>query len=320
MPSVKRPRKGSKAFYPKKRAKRIYPAVRSWASDKDAKLLGFAGYKAGMTHVGVIDANPNSRSKGQVLIRSVTVLDCPPLNVLGFCAHASYPSRVLCAVFSEKSAKNLIRKTGVGKVKPLEDQMKKMENVKAKTKRVSLMLYTTPGFKKTPEIFEIPIGGDLDSQLEYAKSMLGKQIKFSEIFKPGDFLDVSAVTKGKGFQGVVKRFGTKLQGRHNEQGHRIIGCLGSKQPGKIRSTVPRPGQLGFQTRTEVNKRVVKIDETLELKGGFLRYGKLSGEAVLVDGSVPGPTKRLIRLRFGVRPKKIFPVDVRYVSNSSKQGV
>jgi len=320
MPKIKRPRRGSKAFYPKKRAKRIYPVVRSWASCKEVKLLGFAGYKAGMTHVGIIDSNPHSKSKGQVLTRSVTVLDCPPLTIFGFCAHSSYPCRVLCSVFSEKIDKKLLRKNGSGKIKPLAEQMKKFDGVKEKTKQVSLIVHTNPGFKKTPEIFEIPIGGDLDKQVEYAKQSLGKQVKFSEIFKAGEFLDVSSVTKGKGFQGVVKRFGTKLQGHHNEQGHRIIGCLGQKDPGKVRSTVPRPGQLGFQTRTELNKKVVKVDSTLELKGGFLRYGKLSGEAVLLDGSVPGPTKRLIRMRGAVRVKKVLPVDVRYVSTVSKQGV
>ena len=319
MPQVRRPRKGSKAFYPKKRAKRIYPAVRSWAPGKE-NALGFAGYKAGMTQIGVIDANPNSRTKGQVITKPVTIIDCPPLTVFGFVAHSRYPSRTICSVFSDKFDKKILRKVGMGKIKPVEEQMKKFDGIKDEISHVCLAVHTNCGFKKKPEIFELPIGGDLDKQIEYAKGVLGKQIKFSEIFKEGQFIDVSAVTKGKGFQGVVKRFGTKLQGRHNEQGHRIIGCLGSKQPGKIRPTTPRPGQLGFQTRTEINKKVLKVQDSFELAGGFIRYGKVYGEAVFIEGSVPGPTKRLIRIKSAIRPNKEFPVDVRYVSTSSNQGV
>ena len=49
------PRHGSMQFWPRKRARRMYPRVRSWADCKDAKPLGFAGYKVGMTHVIYVD-------------------------------------------------------------------------------------------------------------------------------------------------------------------------------------------------------------------------------------------------------------------------
>src|SRR5512137_32973 len=96
------------AFYPKKRAKRIYPRIKSWPAVKDAKPLGFAGYKAGMTHVMVVDGNPNSKTKGQQISRPVTILECPPVSVLGF---RCYTGRN-CSfdVFSEKYNKNVYRK------------------------------------------------------------------------------------------------------------------------------------------------------------------------------------------------------------------
>jgi large subunit ribosomal protein L3 len=319
MPDVKRPKKGSRAFWPKKRAKRIYPAVQVWSESKDVKPLGFAGYKAGMTHIGIVDSNPNSRFKGQVMAKSVTVIDCPPLKVIGFCARSSYPSRVLCSVFSEKVDKNLKRKMTIGKIKT-EDQLKKLEQVKEKIVKVCLIVSTQPTFKKTPEIFELPIGGEVEKQIEYAKEKLGTVIPITEIFKEGDFIDVSAVTKGKGFQGTVKRFGTKLQSRKTEQCHRIVGCIGQKEPGKVRSTIPRPGQLGFQTRTEFNKKIVKVNEQVNVAGGYINFGNVSENAILVEGSVPGSKKRLIRLRGAIRENKQLPVDVRYISTTSKQGV
>ena len=83
MPSVKRPRRGSLGFYPRKRARRIYPRIKTYPQIKEAKPLGFAGYKSGMSHALVVDANPHSKTKGQQIFRSITILECPPISVFG---------------------------------------------------------------------------------------------------------------------------------------------------------------------------------------------------------------------------------------------
>jgi large subunit ribosomal protein L3 len=67
------------------------------------------------------------------------------------------------------------------------------------------------------------------------------------------------------------------------------------------------GQLGFQTRTELNKRILKIGENgeeINPKGGFKNYGIVKTNYLLLEGSVPGPKKRLVRLRAAIRPPKI----------------
>ena len=71
-------------YWPRKRAKREYARVRSWAPSKDVKALGFAGYKVGMTHVLYTDARKNSKSKGEDIACAVTVVECPPLKVIGY--------------------------------------------------------------------------------------------------------------------------------------------------------------------------------------------------------------------------------------------
>ena len=101
---------------------------------------------------------------------------------------------------------------------------------------------------------------------------------------------------------------------------RHTGSLGQNEPGKVRWTVPQAGQLGFQTRTELNKRILKFSNGFNVKGGFVNYGNASGECILLEGSVPGPKKRLIRIRFALRPKKVYPLDIKYISMESKQGV
>ena len=193
MPAVKRPLRGSRAFYPRVRARRIYPRIKSWPESNDVKPLGFAGYKAGMTHVTLIDTNPNSKTKGQLVVRAATVLDCPPVHVFGFktYSHTAYGLKGVADIISEKLEKHLSRKMEV-KSKPVSEQMKKLEG--KKISEVRLLVHTKPGFKKKPEIFEIGLGGSGDKQLEYAKNLLGKELKASEILKAGEFVDSFAIS------------------------------------------------------------------------------------------------------------------------------
>src|SRR3989304_4969159 len=88
MPSVRKPRRGSLQFWPRVRARRIYPRVRTWRVVSDAKPLGFAGYKLGMTHVFFTDDRANSPTKGENIAVPVTVLECPPLKVAGIVGYA----------------------------------------------------------------------------------------------------------------------------------------------------------------------------------------------------------------------------------------
>ena len=84
------------------------------------------------------------------------------------------------------------------------------------------------------------------------------------------------------------------------------------------------GQMGYQQRTEFNKRILKISENPEEinpDGGFLHYGLVRGKYALIKGSIPGPTKRLIRIRPAIRQgEHVFrEPSINYVSTMSKQG-
>lgn len=315
MPSTKRPLRGSKSFWPRKRAKNIYPRVKTWPAVATAAPLGFGAYKAGMTHIMITDTNTNSKTKGQMISKPVTILDCPPLFVFGIRGHSLSDS---VDVFVDKFNKNLSRKITLPKSP--KTVLTKLDG--KKFEKVTLICHTQPAFKKTPEVFEVALGGKPEEQLNYAKSVLGKEIKVSDVFKVGDYLDAIAVTRGKGFQGVIKRFGVRLQRRKNEQAHRKVGTHGQNEPGKIRIGVPQAGQLGFQTRTEFNKRILKISSGTDInpKSGFVNYGLVKGDYMLVQGSMPGVRKRLIKLRLPLRSFATkYPVDIKYISLESKQG-
>jgi len=84
------------------------------------------------------------------------------------------------------------------------------------------------------------------------------------------------------------------------------------------------GQMGYHTRTEHNKRVLKVgekgEEEITPKGGFVNYGIVTKDYVAIKGSVPGPAKRVIRLRNAMRkhPMVVDP-EITYLSRTSKQG-
>jgi len=324
-----KPRAGSLQFWPRKRAKRIYPRVKTWPESEKTKILGFAAYKAGMAHAIIIDTRKNSPTKGEEISVPVTILDCPPLIVLGVRVYKDTPNglTVSSEVFDEKikDDKDLKRKLIIGKYSK-EKGIKSIEKELDKIKKVRILVKTQPkksGIgKKKPEIFEIEIGGsDIKEKWNYSKDLIGKEINIKDVFKEGEFVDAIAVTKGKGTQGPVKRFGVKIQTRKAAKKRRHIGTLGSETPRRVIWTVPMSGQMGFQTRTEHNKRILKISENgkeITPKSGFVNYGIIKGNYVLIEGSLPGPKKRIIRLKQSMRPPKvpILPVEIKGLSTKS----
>jgi len=180
--------------------------------------------------------------------------------------------------------------------------------------------------KKKPETCEIQIGGGtIQQQFEYAKQLLGKAVTPEEVFKEGQYIDVAAVTVGKGFQGPVKRWHvTRLQhkGRKTKRG---IATLGPWNPHHLMYSIPRAGQTGYHQRIEFNKRILKIGKDgkeVTVKGGYVRYGEVNGPYILIEGSIPGTEKRLIRLRVPARPPTEAPEtapQVTYISLESSQG-
>jgi large subunit ribosomal protein L3 len=325
-----KPRAGSLAFWPRKRAKRIYPRVKTWPESEKVKIAGFAAYKSGMIHASIVDNKKYSLTKGQEIIVPATVLDCPPLKVLGVRVYKETPDgfTALGEVWDEKikDDKDINRKIILTKSNQ-EKNMKKIEKELDRVKKVRLIVKTQPrrsGLnKKTPEIFEVEVAGQsTEEKWKYSKDLIGKELRVKDIFKEGEYIDVSAVTLGKGTQGPVKRFGIKIQGRKAAQKRRHTGTLGPETPDRVKWTVPYAGQLGFQTRTEYNKRILKIGEDgkeITPKSGFTNYGIVKGDYTVIEGSLPGPKKRLIRLRSAMRPPgvPVLPTEVKYVSTKSE---
>ncbi|HID72433.1 TPA: 50S ribosomal protein L3, partial [Candidatus Micrarchaeota archaeon] len=266
------------------------------------------------THVMMVDKT-ESPSKGQEVASAVTVIEIPPMVVYGVRCYDDM--RSLCDVFT--TDEKVLKGAGVkGKKTPKEPNAEEVQDVR-------LLVYSQPAKtctgKKHVEQMEIALGGaDSAAKLEYAKGMLGKELKISDVFKPGEKVDIVAVTRGKGWQGPVRRFGVNCQRRKATGKRRHVGTLGPFKPAYVQYTAPQAGQTGYHTRTELNKEILKIGDKVEEinpPAGFPNYGFVKNDYVVVKGSIPGPAKRLVKLRLAYRGKAGEEPQVMHISLDPK---
>ncbi|OGS40371.1 MAG: 50S ribosomal protein L3 [Euryarchaeota archaeon RBG_13_31_8] len=330
MPDIHHPRRGSMGYSPRKRARNETPHIKNWPEGNEKpKIQGFLGYKAGMTHAFVVDYRPTSTTSGREVVMPVSVVETPPLKVAAVRAYkeAAYGLQTAGEIWADKLEPEILKK-----LTSYKKEKKKNWDFTKDADDIRVIVYTQPRLvtgvpKKIPEIREFRIsGGSLEDQIKYVKEILGKEVKIGDALKEGDMIDTIAVTKGKGFQGHVQRWGVKLLFHKNSKHRRMIGTTGSWHPSYIQATVPQAGQMGYHQRTELNKRILKIGEKGEEvtpSGGFPNYGVIRNSYIILHGSIPGPTKRLISMRDAIRYQrgvKIEKPEITYISTTSKQGV
>lgn len=117
---------------------------------------------------------------------------------------------------------------------------------------------------------------------------VGQEVKV-EIFAEGDVIDVTGVTKGKGFQGVIKRHGqSRGPMAHGSRYHRRPGSMGPVAPNRVFKQKKLPGQMGGTVVTIQNLEIVKVDAERNL--------------LLVKGNVPGSKKALVTVKTAIKAK------------------
>lgn len=303
MSKLSKPRAGSLQFWPRKRARKFLPSV-NWLAvsspDNVSGLLGFIGYKVGMSSCLVKDSTDKSLTKDKRISVPVTVLELPPMRI--FSVRFYKDSKVISEVLAENLEKELKRKIKIGKSKKKIDDIKDYDDVR-------IIVYSQvkkTGVKKTPDISEIALGGGKEEKIKFIKESLGKEISASEILKGVKLVDVRGLTKGKGFQGPVKRFGIGLKSHKSEKGQRRPGSLGPWHPAHVTFRTPMAGQLGMFSRVIYNFNIIKlgkVDEKINPDSGWKNYGKIKTEYIIVKGSVQGAVKRQLLLTFPIRATK-----------------
>ena len=127
-------------------------------------------------------------------------------------------------------------------------------------------------------------------RVEEADVKVGDEVK-ADVFEAGDKIDVQGTSKGKGFQGVIKRHGQHRGPMgHGSMYHRRPGSMGSTStPGRVFKGKKLPGHMGVQTVTIQNLDVVRVD--------------MDKNVILVKGSVPGPKGAILKIKSAVKSAK-----------------
>jgi large subunit ribosomal protein L3 len=270
-----------------------------------------------MTHLYYLEDRRRVPEYGKEVKSSATIIDTPPLLIVAIRAYKQTYEGInpVTEAWMVNKPRDLLKRINFTADHQSEKALNKMEKELEKIIHIRVIVSTQPRLsnvpKKIPDLLEIPIsGGTIEDQLKYSKSILGKKINIDEVFNPGEGIDVIGVTKGKGFQGPVKRWGIRILSRKSRKQKRAVASIGPWVPRGVMPQVPRAGQMGFHNRTEYNKRIMLMgsdNERINPKEGFKNYGFIKGDYILIKGSIMGPSKRLITLRKAVRPTR-YPDD------------
>jgi large subunit ribosomal protein L3e len=238
------------------------------------------GYKAGMTHVVRDLDRPGSSmfllfSFGSVaelstefhkreVVEAVTVVETPPLIVVGAVGYVETPRglRTLTTVWASHLSSELKRRfyknwyrakkkafTRYAK-KHAEDNKsleRELERIRKYCTVVRVLAHTqiskTGLAQKKAHLMEIQVnGGSIADKVAFAERMFEKPVEVSSVFEQDEVVDVIAVTKGHGFEGVTHRWGTKKLPRKTHKGLRKVACIGAWHPSKVMYSVARAGQ------------------------------------------------------------------------------
>lgn len=225
-----------------------------------------------------------------------------------------------------------------------KDISKELERIKKYCQVVRVLAHTQIrkvkiGQKKA-HLMEIQLnGGTIQEKVVWAKSHFEKEIDIKSIFEQDEIIDVIGVSKGKGFEGVTHRWGTKKLPRKTHKGLRKVACIGAWHPSRVMYSVPRAGQNGYHHRTEVNKKIYRIGEGKDPKnasteyditekqitplGGFPHYGIVNEDFIVIKGVCVGVKKRVLTLRKSLithtKRSALEKISLKFIDTSSKFG-
>jgi len=296
------------------------------------------------------------------VVEAVTIIETPPINVVGVVGYVETPRglRSLTTVWAEHLSDNLRRrfyknwykskKKAFTKYarKHAEDSGKsvarELERIRKYCTVVRVLAHTdlekTSISQKKVHLMEIQVnGGSIPDKVAYAEGLFEKTMAVKDVFEQDEVVDIIAVTKGHGFEGVTHRWGTKKLPRKTHKGLRKVACIGAWHPSKVMFSVARAGQNGFHHRVEMNKKIYRIggggdegnatteqditNKTINPMGGFPHYGFIRNDFVMVKGSIIGPKKRLITIRKSLyvhtSRRDLEKVQLKFIDTSSKYG-
>jgi len=330
------PRHGSLGFLPRKRAMAHRGHIRAFPTDdakKDPHLTAFMGYKAGMTHILRTVSKPGSMLHKEETLEPVTILDTPPMTVVGMVGYVKTPRGIRslgtmwASHLSDEVKRRFYKNWYRTKKKAFtrhEAKHKKdassNENMQAKLSKhcqiIRVLAHTqiskTALKQKKAHLMEIQVNGGSSAQkVAYAFKLFEQSVPVASVFSKDEMVDTIGVTRGRGVHGVVSRWGVTRLPRKTHRGLRKVACIGSWHPSRVSMQVARAGQKGYFHRTEINKKIYMIGEAgkangktdndltekgINPLGGFVHYGMVNNDFLMIKGGVVGAKKRNITIR------------------------
>merc|ERR1711977_542111 len=225
------PRHGSLAFLPRKRAARHRGKVKSFPKDDKKKpphLTAALGYKAGMTTIVRDLDRPGAKLHKKEIVEAVTIVDTPPMIAVGLVGYIETPRglRSLTTVWAEHLSDEIKRRFYKNwyksKKKAFTKYAKKhaessgssitreLERIKKYCTVVRVLAHTqirkTPLKQKKAHLMEIQVnGGSIADKVDFGRDLFEKPVNVDSVFEQDEMIDVIAVTKGHGFNGVTAR-------------------------------------------------------------------------------------------------------------------
>lgn len=372
------PRHGSLAFLPRGKSSRRRGKIRSFPADnkKDAPhLTAFIGYKAGMTHIMRQLNRPGSKAHQKEIVEPVTIIETPPMVVVGMVGLVQTPSgkRSVSTVwashmdntFKRRYYKNWCRsqkrafckyEQNWAKAASGEDPVEVKRRMRLITKHCDVVRVIAHseviklkhiGTKKA-HIMEIQInGGSIEDKVKFGFELFEKRVSVHDVFHENESIDTISVTKGHGHKGVISRWGVTRLPRKTHRGLRKVACIGSWHPARVQWTIAREGQKGYSHRTEIHKKIYKLGHAIKFDGegkptnfeastefdltkknitpmgGFVGYGIVKQDFIMIKGTCAGVRKRVITLRKALYELSTTAakeeIELRFIDTSSKMG-
>jgi large subunit ribosomal protein L3e len=277
------PRSGSLGFLPRKRCKRQRGRVKSFPKDdkeKSPQLTAFMAYKAGCTHILREVNKPGSKLHKKEAVEQVTILEAPPMIVVGMVGYCETPRglRALTTVWTSfmddalkrrfyknwyKAKKKAFTRYAAALAESDKDQTAELERMKKYCTVIRVLAHTQIRKlnlrQKKAHLMEIQInGGDVAAKVDFGKDLFERPVPVDSVFTKNDMIDIIGVTKGHGFEGVVTRWGVTRLPRKTHRGLRKVACIGAWHPARVAYSIARAGQRGYHHRTELNKKIYRI--------------------------------------------------------------
>jgi len=366
-----RPRHGNLGFLPRKRTKHHAGKIKSFPKDDASKaphLTAFMTFKAGMTHIVRDVDRPGSKMNKKEIVEGVSVLEAPPMVVVGFVGYVETPRglRALTSVWAghlneevrrrfyktwHKSKKKAFTKyskrwSDASKGSEGAPMATEIERAKKYCQVIRAICHTQVGKvkigQKKANIKEIQINGGTTAQkVDFAMGLFEQEVKVADVFGQDEMCDIIGSSRGRGYNGVVTRWGCTRLPRKTHRGLRKVACIGTWHPARVQFQVPRAGQDGYHHRTEINKKIYRVGKnakedpngamtTADLTekgitpmGGFAHFGEVTQDWVMIKGTVMGPKKRIITLRKSLLPqvsrKATEKIALKFIDTASKFG-